>query len=666
MDWVEEVEEVEEVEGSGEWVVNSARIKTAHHFVREKPRSMRSDTIKKGHERAPHRSLLRATGVREDDWNKPFIAICNSYVEIIPGHVHLNAVGQFVRDAVRAAGGVPFVFNVIGVDDGIAMGHSGMKYSLPSRELIADSLETMVRAHCFDGMICIPNCDKIVPGMMMGAMRCNIPTVFVSGGPMEAGEGPGGRQLDLIDAFYAVGQREVGQISEDDFARVEQNACPTCGSCSGMFTANSMNCLNEALGIALPGNGTILATSGERLRLYQRAAETIMKLVERDIKPRDIATPAAFDNAMVLDMAMGGSTNTLLHVLAVAREAGVEYDMGRINELSQKTPNICKVAPSATPEGRLYHIQDVHRAGGIQTILGALERGMPGLLDTSCLTVTGRTLGENLAAYDVRRETVSEDAIAMYVEGCIPSGKSVEQVRSELFAAGGRAPQRRTAAGGNGGVAVAANPCVEATATFDPHDVIREVKRAYSPEGGLTILYGNLAREGCVVKTAGVDPEMLVHEGPAIIYDSQEDACRGILSKQVKPGMVVIIRYEGPRGGPGMQEMLSPTSYIKGMGLGKSVALVTDGRFSGGTAGACIGHVSPEAAEGGAIGLLREGDIVRIDIPGRKIEVKLTDEELARRRAEWRPPEPRMNYGWLGRYQKLVTNAAQGAVLRVD
>jgi dihydroxy-acid dehydratase len=417
---------------------------------------MRSDTIKRGAERAPHRSLLRATGVRESDWEKPFIAIANSYVDIIPGHVHLNAVGEFVKQAVRNAGGVPFVFNTIGVDDGIAMGHSGMKYSLPSREIIADAVETMIHAHCFDAMVCIPNCDKIVPGMMMAAMRCNIPTLFVSGGPMEAGEiddRSAGRErslplpantpkkrVDLINAFYAVGQKEVGGISDEEFFDIELNACPTCGSCSGMFTANSMNCLNEALGLALPGNGTILATSAERLRLYQRAAEQILCLIDRDIKPSDICTLGAFDNAMILDMAMGGSTNTLLHILAIAREAGIEYDMGRINDLSQKTPNICKVAPSVTPEGRIYHIQDVHRAGGIHSILGSIARGKPGLLNLECMTVTGKTLGENIAEHDVRSARVTPSAISMYMNGCKSTGRTVDQVRNILFEAQGAAP----------------------------------------------------------------------------------------------------------------------------------------------------------------------------------------------------------------------------------
>jgi dihydroxy-acid dehydratase len=502
--------------------------------------------------------------------------------------------------------------------------------------------------------------------MLMAAMRVNVPTIFVSGGPMETGVTRGGKAVDLIDAFYAVGQKEVGAISDEDFLAVEQSACPTCGSCSGMFTANSMNCLCEALGMALPGNGTVLATSAERQRLYRRAAERILDLVARDIKPRDVATHDAFDNAMVLDMAMGGSTNTLLHVLAIAREAGIEYDMGRINELSLKTPNICRVAPSATPQGRVYHMQDVARAGGIYTILGAIARGKPGLLATDCITVTGKTLGENIEAFDARSPKAAEAAIAMYVEGSRPTGKSVEAVRAELFAAGGKAPARKTAKAGGAATTVAENPCLVAENGWDPMDVIREVERAFTAEGGLAILYGNLAEQGSVVKTAGVDPSMLVLEGPAIIFESQEDACQGILGKRVKPGMVVVIRNEGPRGGPGMQEMLSPTSYIKGMGLGKSVALVTDGRFSGGTSGTCVGHVSPEAAEGGTIGLVRDGDVISINIPAKKLEVKLSAEELASRRKAWKRPDPRMNHGWLGRYQTMVTNAAQGAVLRVE
>ncbi len=611
---------------------------------------MRSDTIKKGMERAPHRSLLRATGVSEDDWGKPFIAIVNSFVEIIPGHVHLDAVGDFIKKAVREAGGVPFIFNTIGVDDGIAMGHSGMKYSLPSRELIADTVETMVHAHCFDGMICVPNCDKIVPGMLMAAMRANIPAIFVSGGPMEAGVTKKGEKLDLVDAFAAVGKKKVGDLSDEDFEDIEINACPTCGSCSGMFTANSMNCLSEALGMALPGNGTTLATSDQRQTLYRRAAAQILKLVEMDLKPRDIATREAFDNAMALDMAMGGSTNTLLHVLAIAREAGVDYDIARINELSEKTPNICKVAPSGTPDGEMFHIQDAHRSGGIHTILGSLLRGKPGLLNTDCKTVTGNTLGANIAEYDMRSDAATAEANVIYDEGSRLTNRSVAQVKARLA--------HETSDGGD-------LPPHPADAP-DPMRVIREVDNAYSQEGGLSILFGNLAQEGSVVKTAGVLPEMMRHEGPAVIFESQEEACAGILDGKVQAGCVVVIRNEGPKGGPGMQEMLSPTSYIKGMGLDDECALITDGRFSGGTSGACIGHISPEAAEAGTIGLLQNGDLIQIDIPARTLNVKLTDEEIAERRKNWKPAEPRMNYGWLGRYQKDVANASQGAVLKAD
>ncbi|GAB4325657.1 MAG: dihydroxy-acid dehydratase [Candidatus Sumerlaeia bacterium] len=600
---------------------------------------MRSDMIKKGNERAPHRSLLRATGVKDEDFDKPFIAICNSFVEIIPGHVHLDKVGYYIKECVRRAGGVPFIFNTIGVDDGIAMGHSGMKYSLPSRELIADSVESMIRAHCFDAMICIPNCDKIVPGMLMAAMRCNIPTIFVSGGPMEAGRTPSGETVDLISVFKAVGAHKVGAIDDAKLKELEQYGCPTCGSCSGMFTANSMNCLCEALGMALPGNGTLLATSEERRRLFEQAARQIMVLLERNIRPRDICTVEAFDNAMILDMAMGGSTNTLLHVLAIAREAEVPYDMARINVLSQRTPNICKVSPSSD-----YHIEDVHRAGGIHTILGELKRHRPGLLNEQCLTVTGKTLGENIDEFDIRSDTACREALELAAVGA--SGRPGTSALSHKS-------ERRSA-----------RALSSEDLGFDPYDCIRTPDNAYSQSGGLTILYGNLAPDGAVVKTAGVSPAMLVHEGPAVIFESQEEACEGILGGRVKPGDVVVIRYEGPRGGPGMQEMLSPTSYIMGMGLGDKVALITDGRFSGGTAGACIGHVSPEAAEGGPIALLRPGDIVQIDIPGQSLNVKLSDAELAERRRAWTPPAPRMNFGWLARYQKLVTNASQGAVLK--
>jgi len=555
-------------------------------------RAMRSDTIKKGLERAPHRSLLRATGVKDEDFNKPFIAIANSYVDIIPGHVHLDKFGQIVKEAVREAGGVPFLFNTIGVDDGIAMGHFGMKYSLPSREIIADSVETMVNAHQFDALICIPNCDKIVPGMLMGAMRCNIPTIFVSGGPMYAGKTEDGQAVDLISVFEAVGSVSAGKMTEQRLAQIEKVACPTCGSCSGMFTANSMNCLCEALGIALPGNGTAMALSPEREALARQAARQILWLLEHDIKARDIVTVESVDNAIALDVAMGGSTNTVLHTLAIAREAGLDYPIARIDAISRRTPNICKVSPSSH-----YHIEDVAKAGGISAILRELSH-KPGALTLDRLTVTGKTLGENIA-------------------GC---------------------------------------------ATRDPQ-CIRPLDNAYSPDGGLAVLFGNLAPDGCVVKTAGVAPEMRTHTGPAVIFDSQEDACAGILAGQVKAGDVVVIRYEGPKGGPGMQEMLSPTSYIMGRGLGGSVALITDGRFSGGTRGACIGHVSPEAAAGGPIALVEPGDLITVDIPNRALTLHVDDAELARRKANWKPVVRENLPSWLRRYTRMVTSGSQGAVL---
>jgi dihydroxy-acid dehydratase len=617
---------------------------------------MRSDTVKRGSQRAPHRSLLRATGqiASDSDFDKPFIAICNSYVDIIPGHVHLQAVGEYVKECVREAGGVPFLFNTIGVDDGIAMGHVGMKYSLPSRELIADSVETMLLAHCFDGMICIPNCDKIVPGMFMGAMRCNIPTIFVSGGPMEAGKTPGGKTVDLIDVFIGAAAHQQGKISDSELSELEKFGCPTCGSCSGMFTANSMNCLAEALGMALPGNGTVLATSAERKKLYKKAAQRLVQMVREfaakgeghGLLPREIATLAAFDNAMVLDMAMGGSTNTVLHTLAIAHEAGVPFTMERINTLSKKTPNICRVAPSAGAGGKMYHVEDVHRSGGIHTILGEIARGCPGVLDLNCRTVSGHTLGENIEANDIRAGTVQEEALELAAVG-----------------AGGRRTSEPWV------VQKRARSIRELTVTdlgFDPYDCIRPVEKAYSKEGGLSILYGNLAPLGSVVKTAGVDPKMLRHTGPVIIFESEESAYEGIVSGKVKAGDVVVIRHEGPRGGPGMQEMLAPTSAIKGVGLGDKCALITDGRFSGGTAGACIGHVSPEAAEGGPIGLLQPGDRIRIDIPNHRLEVELSDAELEQRRRAWKAPLPRISGGWLGRYSKMVTSAHTGAVLKID
>ncbi len=628
--------------------------------------SMRSDTIKKGDARAGHRSLLRATGVGEGDWDKPFIAICNSHVDIIPGHVHLQEVGNYVKECVRAAGGVPFLFNTIGVDDGIAMGHKGMKYSLPSREIIADSVETMIEAHRFDGMICIPNCDKIVPGMFMGALRVNVPTVFVSGGPMEAGKAEDGKPIDLIDAFIAGAKRQSGQISAEQLDAIEKAACPTCGSCSGMFTANSMNCLAEALGLALPGNGTILATSADRKALY-RSASTRIVAMARDfgrlgaghgLLPREIATLPAFDNAMILDMAMGGSTNTVLHILALAHEAGVPFTLDRIHELARKTPNICKVAPSSS-----YHIEDVARAGGIHAILGELARGKPELLDLSCSTVTGKTLGQNIDEYDIRGPLAVDHAHLL--SRVRPGGERTVQPWTVASVAEAETSQvvgvALLDAEGEGEV-----PPPEPGDGFDPFDVIRPCNRAYSPEGGLSVLRGNLAPEGAVVKTAGVDPKMLVHTGPAVIFESEEDAYNGIVFGKVQAGDVVVIRYEGPKGGPGMQEMLAPTTAIKGVNLGDKCALITDGRFSGGTAGASIGHVSPEAAVGGPIALLRPGDIIAIDIPAGTLAVHLTEAELAARRAAWTPPAPRYKTGYLAKYAAMATSAHTGAILRWD
>jgi dihydroxy-acid dehydratase len=556
---------------------------------------MNSDRIKKGIERAPHRSLMHATGLTDADIQKPFIAVCNSFNEVIPGHVHLNQVGRLICEAIREAGGTPREFNVIGVCDGIAMGHEGMKYSLPSRELIADSVETMVNAHCFDAMICIPNCDKIVPGMLMGVVRTNIPTIFASGGPMAAGHKVDGTVIDLISVFEGVAQLKAGKITEAELTELECKACPSAGSCSGMFTANSMNCLCEAIGMALPGNGTLLATEPARHELWKAAAKRAVEMaLANGPKPRDIITHASVDNAFVLDMAMGGSTNTVLHTLAIANEAGIGYDLDQINRLSQTTPNICKVSPSSS-----WHIEDVRDAGGISAILGEISK-IEGLLKLDCPTVSGKTLGENIAG----AKTLNEKCI-------------------------------------------------------------HKIENAYSKQGGLAILRGNIAAEGSVVKSAGVDPKMLVHKGPAVIFESQEDACAGILAGKVKAGDVVVIRYEGPKGGPGMQEMLAPTSYIMGQGLGDSVALITDGRFSGGTHGACIGHVSPEAAEGGPIGLLKEGDIIEIDIPNRSLKADVSDAEFAERRKSWKKPAPRYKAGWLARYAAMATNAGTGAVLKL-
>jgi len=555
---------------------------------------MRSDIVKKGFERAPSRSLLKASGYTDEDMSKPFVAIANSYTDVVPGHVHLNKFGEIVRQAVREAGGVPFMFHTIAVDDGIAMGHSGMNYSLPSRELIADSVETMVSAHWFDALVCIPNCDKIIPGMLMAAVRLNIPTIFISGGPMRAGQTPSGETVDLISVFQGVGAYKAGKISKEELKELEDYGCPGCGSCSGLFTANSMNSISEALGLALPGNGAILADTPEREALARRAGAQIMKLIEWDLKPRDIVTMESIDNAFALDMAMGGSTNTVLHTIALALEAGLDYPLARLNELSARIPNLCKVSPSAP-----YHMEDVDAAGGISAILYELSQ-KPGALHLDPRTVTGQSLGQNIA-------------------GCA---------------------SKQT-------------------------DCIRTLANPYSQTGGLNILFGNLAPNGSVVKTAGVRPEMMAHRGPARVYDSHDEANLGILNGEVKPGEVVVIRYEGPKGGPGMQEMLAPTSNITGMGLESSVALITDGRFSGGTRGACIGHISPEAAEGGAIGLLQTGDIIDIDIPNGKLNVELTEEELAGRRAAWQPPQrPHLN-GWLARYAKMATSADRGAVLQL-
>ena len=554
---------------------------------------MRSDTVKKGFQRAPHRGLLHACGLSDDDIDKPFIGIANSYCEVVPGHVHLNEVAQVVKSAVREAGGAAFEFNTIAVCDGIAMGHTGMKYSLASREIIADSVETMVGAHCFDGLICIPNCDKIVPGMLMASVRLNIPTIFVSGGPMAAGKTKDGKTIDLITIGEGVAQFNAGKITEEQLKELERTGCPGRGSCSGMFTANSMNCLCEAIGVALPGNGTVLAVDPKRQDLYKAAGKQIITLVEKDIKPLDIISEESLDNGFVLDMAMGGSSNTVLHVLAIAGEAGVEYDLERINTVATKCPNICRVSPSSQ-----FHVEDVDAAGGISAILKEMSK-KTGLLNTDCLTVTGKTLGENIAGAQIKNT-----------------------------------------------------------------DVIHEIDNAYSETGGLAILRGNLAPDGSVVKTAGVPESIMTHAGPAVIFESQEEACEGILGGKVKEGDVVVIRCEGPKGGPGMQEMLWPTSYIAGAGLAESVALITDGRFSGGTRGASVGHISPEAAVGGPIGLLKEGDIIEIDIPNNKIDVKLSDDELAKRKKAWKPPAPRITKGYLAKYASMATSADTGAVLK--
>lgn len=557
---------------------------------------MRSDQIKKGIDAAPARSLLYATGQvkNSEDMNKPFIAICNSYIDIVPGHVHLRELADVAKEAIREAGGIPFEFNTIGVDDGIAMGHLGMRYSLPSRELIADSAETVINAHCFDGVLYIPNCDKITPGMIMSAVRTNVPAVFVSGGPMKAGVDLRGHQTTLSTMFEVVGTYKEGNMTEEEFRFMEQNACPSCGSCAGMFTANSMNCLMEMLGLALPGNGTILATSSERRDLVRQAAKQVMEMVAKDIKPRDIVTKEAIDDAFALDMAMGGSTNTVLHTLAIANEAEIDYRLEDINEIAKRVPYLSKIAPSSA-----YSMHDVHEAGGVSAIINELV-SIKGAIHPDRITVTGKSI----------RENVAEAAIV--------------------------------------------NP-----------EVIHPKETPYSPVGGLSILYGNIAPEGSVIKVGGVDPSVKVFTGEAICFSSHDEAVAAIDDHRVRAGHVVVIRYEGPKGGPGMPEMLAPTSSIVGRGLGKDVALITDGRFSGATRGIAIGHISPEAAAGGPLALVKDGDTITIDLNERSLNVDLTEAVMAQRREQLPKFETKVKKGWLARYSALVTSAHTGGVMRL-
>jgi dihydroxy-acid dehydratase len=617
------------------------------------PKPYRSRTSTQGRNMAGARSLWRATGMTDADFEKPIVAIANSFTQFVPGHVHLHDVGQRVKTVIDAAGGWGVEFNTIAIDDGIAMGHGGMLYSLPSRDLIADSVEYMVNAHCADALVCISNCDKITPGMLMAAMRLNIPTIFVSGGPMEAGKMVGThgrdgkaqpqqtiRKLDLIDSMIASSDAKV---SDKELGEMERSACPTCGSCSGMFTANSMNCLNEALGLALPGNGTLLATHARRWELFQAAGNRIVELAKQhyvggdpSVLPRAIATFPAFENAMALDIAMGGSTNTVLHILAIAHEAGVKFTMADIDRLSRKVPNICKVAPSSQ-----YHVEDVHRAGGIFTILGELDRA--GLINREVGTVHAPSLGAAIDLHDVRRPTATAEA------------------KARALAAPGGVPTK---------VAFSQDKYFAEADNDVAKGCIRDNAHAYSKDGGLAVLHGNIAEEGCIVKTAGVDESILKFEGRARVFHSQEAACDAINADQVVAGDVVVIVYEGPKGGPGMQEMLYPTSFLKGKGLGKACALITDGRFSGGTSGLSIGHVSPEAGEGGAIGLVEEGDRIKIDIPARTIDVQVDAATLAKRRAAmgargadaWRPNRDRSVSDALRAYALMTTSAARGAV----
>ena len=553
---------------------------------------MKSDNAKKGIGRAPNRSLMYALGLTEEEMSRPLIGVVCSYNEIVPGHMDLDKIAEAVKAGVRAAGGTPIEFPAIAVCDGIAMGHIGMKYSLVTRDLIADSTEAMAVAHQFDGLVMIPNCDKNVPGLLMAAARVNVPTIFVSGGPMLAGRLRDGERTCLSHMFEAVGSFYAGTLDEDGVREYEEHACPSCGSCSGMYTANSMNCLTEAIGMGLPGNGTIPAPLSARRRLAKEAGFKIMELVEKDIRPSQILTPAAFRNAETVDMALGCSTNTMLHLPAIAHEAGVEIDLNRVNQISQNTPNLCHLAPA----GNTY-MEDLDRAGGVYAVMTELAKR--DLLDLDVMTVTGKTMRENL-----------------------------DGVRN-----------------------------------LDPQ-TIRPIDDPYMEEGGIAVLYGNLAKDGCVVKQSAVDPAMLKHSGPARVFDSEEEAIEAIYAKQINPGDVVVIRYEGPKGGPGMREMLNPTSAIAGMGLGAEVALVTDGRFSGATRGAAIGHVSPEAAAGGVIGLVEEGDIITVDIPNRAITLEVSDDELARRHEDWVCPEPKVKTGYLARYAKLVSSADKGAILQ--
>lgn len=603
---------------------------------------LRSATSTQGRRMAGARALWRATGMKESDFGKPIIAVVNSYTQFVPGHVHLAPIGELVAQQINDAGGVAREFNTIAIDDGIAMGHDGMLYSLPSRDLIADSVEYMVNAHCADAMVCISNCDKITPGMLMAALRLNIPVIFVSGGPMEAGKTALSDQIIKLDLVDAMVQAVNPDASDEEVKQVEESACPTCGSCSGMFTANSMNCLTEALGLALPGNGSLLATHADRRQLFETAGRKIVELCNRyyhqddnDVLPRSIATKAAFENAMVLDIAMGGSTNTVLHLLAAAQEAGVNFDMKDIDRLSRNVPHLCKVAPS----GNQYHMEDVHRAGGVMGILGELSRA--NLLNESCLHVSEGTLSETIARWDIKLST-SESIKTFFRAG--PAGIRTNKAMEQSCRYGTLDDDRQSGC-------------------------IRALQYAYRQDGGLAILSGNLAEKGCIVKTAGVSDSCLVFQGPARVFESQDSAVEAIIGDQINPGDVVVIRYEGPKGGPGMQEMLYPTSYLKGKGLGEKCALITDGRFSGGTSGLSIGHVSPEAASGGTIGLIHDGDLVAIDIPSRSIALLVDDHVINERRTTqetlgWQPQKHRSRSvsAALKAYAMLATSADQGAV----